>query len=102
MAPKQFTYFDYPEMSVHKVYSFDPIPKELTAAQAGHILGAQGQMWTDRHPAGNQIDAMMHPRSAALAEVLWSPQEGRDYEGLMRRLKTHVQRLAMLGVQYRP
>ena len=102
MAPKQFTYFDYPEMSVHKVYSFDPIPNELPAAEAGHILGAQGQMWTDRHPAENQIDAMVHPRSAALAEVLWSPREGRDYDGLMKRLKTHVQRLAMLGVQYRP
>ena len=101
MAPRQFTYFDYPDTPVSKVYSFDPVPKELTAEQATHILGGQGQMWTDNHPSEQAIDTLVYPRSAALAEVLWSSQPGRDYDGFMKRLQNHLVRLELLGVKYR-
>ena len=101
MAPRQFTYFDYPDTPVSKVYSFDPVPKELTDEQASHILGGQGQMWTDNHPSEPAIDALVYPRAAALAEVLWSPQAGRDYDGFMKHLQEHLVRLELLGVKYR-
>ena len=102
MAPKGWLYFDYPNVSVYQVYGFEPIPKELTAAQAVHVLGAQAQMWTDSHPSENAIDAMVYPRAAALAEVVWSPAASRDYDAFMVRLPAHVQRLAALGVKYKP
>jgi len=44
---------------------------------------------------------MTFPRQFALAEVVWSPKETRDYEGFLRRLKTNEQRLDQLGVKYR-
>ena len=102
MAPKQYTYLDYPLMSVYKISQLDPVPAELTAKEAGHILGAQGQMWTDGRPTEKGIDVMVHPRSAALAEVLWSPQIQGNYAELMHRLQAHVKRLDLLGVHYRP
>ena len=101
MTPKQFTYFDGPNMSVYKVYQFEPVPETLTPGQAAHILGGQGQMWTDLRPGERSIDMMIHPRSAVLAEVLWSPKGGRDYAGLMTRLSVHMQRLQQAGVPYR-
>jgi len=101
MAPRQFTYFDYPNTPVSKVYSFDPVPVELTYEQATHILGGQGQMWTDNHPTENAIDALVYPRSAALAEILWSPKAKVDYEGFMKRLQDHLVRLDVLSVKYR-
>ena len=44
MAPTAWTYFDYPDTPVEKVYSFEPVPKELSAAQGAHVLGGQVRM----------------------------------------------------------
>ena len=102
MAPTAWTYFDYPDTPVEKVYSFEPVPQELTAEQATHVLGAQAQMWTDTHPSEDRIDALVYPRAAALSEVVWSPAASRDYEGFVVRLQGHLPRLAALGVRYQP
>ena len=102
MAPTAWTYFDYPNTPVEKVYSFEPIPKELSPEQAVHVLGAQAQMWTDNHPSEERIDALVYPRAAALAEVVWSPAASRNYDGFVVRLKDHLPRLAALGVHYKP
>ena len=102
MAPTAWTYFDYPNTPVAKVYSFEPVPKELAGAQAAHILGAQAQMWTDRHPSEDNIDALVYPRAVALSEVVWSPAASRNYDGFLERLQGHLPRLAALGVRYKP
>ena len=100
MAPTAWTYFDYPNTPVEKVYGFEPVPKELDASQAAHVLGAQAQMWTDRHPSEERIDALVYPRAAALAEVVWSPVAGRNYAAFSLRLQQHLPRLTALGVRY--
>ena len=45
---------------------------------------------------------MVFPRLCALAEVLWTPRAQRDYIDFTRRLATHLERLAVLDVNYRP
>jgi len=102
MAPTEWTYFDYPNTTLQKVYGFEPVPKELSVEEGAHILGAQAQMWTDGHPSENQIDGLVYPRAAALAEVVWSPAEARDYSGFVARLRVHALRLAALGVHASP
>ena len=102
MAPTAWTYFDYPDTPVEKVYGFEPLPNELTAGQAAHVLGAQAQMWTDNHPSEDRIEALVYPRAAALAEVVWSPFASRDYNAFVVRLHGHLPRLAALGVHYKP
>jgi hexosaminidase len=102
MAPAHWTYFDYPSTTVEKVYSFEPVPPGLSASQAVHVLGAQAQMWTDGHPTEERIETLVYPRAAALAEVVWSPATGRDYDGFMKRLQIHVTRLTAQGVRLGP
>lgn len=102
MAPTEWTYFDYPDTPLDKVYSFEPVTAELNEAQATHVLGAQAQMWTDNHPSESQIDALVYPRAVALSEVVWSPKEERNYEAFEARLRQHLPRLAALGVRYKP
>jgi len=102
MAPTAWTYFDYPNTPVEKVYGFEPVPKELSAGQAAHVLGAQAQMWTDHHPSEDRIDALVYPRAAALAEAVWSPAASRNYDAFVVRLQSHLPRLAALGVHYTP
>ena len=50
MAPTSHLYFDYPQTTVETVYSFEPIPKELTAEQARHVLGARRRCGATRIP----------------------------------------------------
>ncbi len=100
MALTSHLYFDYPETTtpLEKVYSFEPLPPELTAEAAAHILGAQAQMWTDNHPTEPEIERLVYPRACAVSEVVWSPVASRDYPGFTQRLAVHAQRLAALGI----
>ena len=66
------------------------------------MLGAQGQLWTEYIPDPKRAEYMVFPRLCALAEVLWTLREARDYTDFTRRLATHLERLAALDVNYRP
>ncbi len=84
------------------MYSFEPVPPALTADEARYVLGAQGQLWTEYIPDPKRAEYMVFPRACALAEVLWTPRAGRDFADFTRRLATHLARLAILDVNYRP
>ena len=84
-----------------KVYSYEPVPAELTAEEGRHVLGAQGNVWTEYMKTRDHVLYMAWPRAAALAEVVWTPKEQRDYADFTRRLGEHFRRLDMLGITYR-
>jgi hexosaminidase len=83
------------------VYQFEPVPDSLTAGEATHVLGAQANMWTEYVPSDARLEYMVYPRALALAEVVWSPREGRDWAGFAARLPAELQALSRLGVSYR-
>ena len=114
MAPQKPTYLDHSQTelpteppgigghnSLEDVYGYEPVPKELSAKEAKHVLGSQGQLWTEYMPDPKRVEYMAWPRLIALAEVLWSPRETRDWADFERRLATHLERLAILDVNYR-
>jgi hexosaminidase len=84
------------------VYAYEPVPDELTPAEARHILGAQANVWTEYMPTESHVEYMVFPRMFALAEVAWSARDRRDYGGFLERLPWHFARLGALGVSYRP
>ena len=83
------------------VYSYEPVPAALTDAEARHVLGSQGQVWTEYIPDPKRVEYMAFPRACALAEVLWTPKAERDYADFTARLATHLERLRVLDVNYR-
>jgi hexosaminidase len=101
MSPTSHCYLDYSHgrISIEKIYSFEPVPQELTAEQAVHILGGEGNMWTEHAPQ-ELVDYRVYPRLTALAEVLWSPKEQRSWQDFSQRLDSHYRRLDVLGVDY--
>lgn len=114
MAPTTYTYFDYYQadkskeplaiggmLPLKKVYSYNPIPKALTPEEAKHVLGAQGQIWTEYIPGPKQAEYMTYPRACALAEVIWTPHERKNYDDFLKRMKVHTKRLDALDVNYR-
>ena len=115
MSPTKFCYLDYFQSTNHaaeppaiggylplrKVYSFDPLPEKLEPQYQSHILGAQGNLWTEYVPNFKHAQYMIFPRLCALAEVAWSPQAARNWDDFTRRLQTQFQRFDQLGVNYR-
>lgn len=112
MSPTSHCYFDYhqdreggPEaiggyIPLEKVYAFEPVPPELSKKEARHILGGQGNVWTEYMNDPARVEYMAFPRLCAMAEVLWSPPKGRDYADFTRRMAGHYGRLDALAVNY--
>lgn len=115
MAPTTHTYLDYYQsqepgelpaiggnLPLETVYSFEPIPADLTADESRHVLGTQAQIWTEYLPTPGHVEYMAFPRLIALAEVAWSPKERKDYPDFLARLSVHEERLQLLKVNFRP
>ena len=76
------------------------MPKELNADEAKFILGGQGNVWTEYMKTPAAVEYMAFPRMLAMAEVLWSQPENKDYADFRRRLASHLVRLDKQGVKY--
>jgi hexosaminidase len=116
MTPLTHLYFDYRQstepgelgatytrrtIDLERVYSFEPIPEELTPAEARHILGAQANVWTEQLKTPADVEYMVLPRMLALAEVVWSPADTRDWTAFRRRVRAHYPLFDALGHNYR-
>jgi len=102
MSPTDFCYFDasYAGQPTEHVYQFDPVPPGATAEQAAHVLGGQANVWCERIPTPERVEYQIWPRMAAMAEVLWSPKEGRNLDEFEGRLAVLINRLDLMGVNY--
>jgi hexosaminidase len=115
MAPQRYTYLDHYASRdtvnepiaiggftpLDTVYSYDPVPSELTPAEAKHILGTQAQLWTEYMKDPKKVEYMAFPRLAALAEAAWTARDRKDLADFHGRLATHLERLDALDVNYR-
>ncbi len=82
-------------------YSNDPLPEnsELTSEEKKLILGGEATMWAEL-VTPETVDSRIWPRTAAIAERLWSPSGIRDIDDMYRRLETISFRLEELGLTH--
>lgn len=99
MAPSQFCYFDYYQsedkqnepfaiggyVPVSKVYQVDPYDG-LNEQERKTVLGLQANLWMEYIPTMDQVEYMVLPRMAALAESAWS-YDRRDYSDFLIRMR---------------
>jgi hexosaminidase len=80
-------------------YRVDPLPanSDLTPEQAARILGGEACMWSE-YVDGRTIDSRIWPRTAAIAERLWSPRTVNNIDDMYRRLWVESLRLEGLGL----
>lgn len=113
MTPAAYMYFDYyqgdpkiePEaiggfVPIEKVYNYEPVPNELTASEAKHILGAQANLWTEYVSTTDHVEYMEYPRAIALAEVNWSDKKKRNWANFQQRMQGQYRYLQQLNVNY--
>jgi hexosaminidase len=84
-----------------KHYMVDPLPQttDLTPEQQARILGGEACMWMEQ-TSPVDIDSRVWPRTAAVAERLWSPRELNDGDDMYRRLNVESLRLEAFGLTH--
>ena len=116
MTPTSNTYFDYYQsadtlaeplaiggfLPLDSVYVYEPIPPALDSVQARHVLGTQGQIWTEYDTTPKDVEYQVFPRLVALGEVAWTPRDQKNIADFRTRLERHLKRLGILDVNYRP
>ena len=113
MTPNTYAYLDYYQcepageplaiggyLPLEKVYSFDPLPEELTPEEQKHILGFQGNVWTEYISTPEHMQYMAFPRAFAIAETGWTPDRLKDFEDFKARLEVLKKRYDAIGINY--
>ncbi len=111
MSPTDFAYIDYMQgdasieppvystLRLKKAYQFEPLPEGVDFKL---IKGGQANLWTEQVYNTRHLQYMTWPRAFAIAEVLWSSKEKRNWEYFSKRVESHFRRLDMAGVKYAP
>jgi len=85
-----------------KIYSYNPIPAELTSDQQKYIMGVQANLWTEYIPTENKVEYMILPRILALSEVAWTPLANKNYTDFAdTRLPGHLAWFDKNNLDYR-
>ncbi len=113
MSPGSHCYFDHYQSknsgepiafggftSLEKIYSFEPIPEDLSLQESKLILGAQANLWTEYIPNMKQLEYMTFPRALALSQVLWSVSKPSYKEFQETLIKKHLFILKQKDVNY--
>jgi len=87
-------------VSVADIYNYEPVPAELDAKQARHILGAQANLWSEYMDTPQRIEHAAFPRAAALAEALWSPRASKHLADFAARLPAQYARYRALDIAF--
>ncbi|WP_246168832.1 beta-N-acetylhexosaminidase [Rudanella paleaurantiibacter] len=113
MTPGNFCYLDHYQADaktqpiaiggftpVEESYGYEPTPETLTPDEAKHIIGVQGNVWTEYMRTPEYVEYMVWPRAIALAEVGWTPKDRKNIDDFLQRLAVHKKRLDYLNVNY--
>lgn len=116
LTPSYGFYLDYPQTSredslaadwggvttVRKVYEYNPPLAKLSEEQAILVIGGQANLWTEYMSNPSKVEYMMLPRLSAVSEVLWSPQDKRNWDDFKTRMESQYKRYKLWGVTYNP
>jgi hexosaminidase len=87
-------------VTLEKVYSFDPIPEGFSNEDARFIIGSEGCAWSEYIPNIKTLEYQVFPRACAMSEVLWTPVEKKDFSNFKLRMETEFKRLKRYQINY--
>lgn len=65
-----------------------------------NILGVEAPLWTETISTMDEIEYMVFPRLAGIAEIGWSPEKGRNWDEYKMRLAKHAPRMKAMEIDY--
>ncbi len=88
-------------VTMPKLYGYEPYT-DIPESDRHHILGVQGNLWTEFIATNEYLEYMLLPRLMALSEVQWCAPENKDYDRFIKSLESHeLPILDILGYNYR-
>lgn len=82
---------------LEKTYGFEPVPDEIRGTnKEKHIIGVQGNLWTEMMETPSHAEYMIWPRALAIAEIGWS-QAHDDYADFRRRASAATEQMKTQG-----
>lgn len=82
------------------VYDYEPIQPDWDPKVAANLIGVQGCMWTEFCYSAEDVEYLLFPRLAAVAEIAWSGKDRKDWPGFLKRLDVLTQHYDYLGVNH--
>lgn len=116
MSPNAYLYFDYIQGDreqeplaigwgcnpIEKVYAYEPVPEGLSPEAENRIIGVEAPLWTEHMETYRKVEYMLFPRLMALAELAWTPKDGKDSRNFFEeRLPVHLGWLDNTDIIYR-
>lgn len=113
MAPQKWMYMDRFQgdhtlqpvtiggrTTLKKLYDYEPVPEKIAEDKKHHILGAQVNIWNEYKYTEAGMEHDIYPRVIALAELVWTSKEKKDYKDFERRIDNQRVRLDMYDINY--
>ncbi|MBK8112836.1 MAG: family 20 glycosylhydrolase [Saprospiraceae bacterium] len=111
MTPTDHCYLDYCQtkfaneplsiggyLPLEKVYRYNPVPSDLDSSLHHHILGTQGNVWTEYLPNEQRVWYQVLPRMLAIAENGWTYLDKKNLSHFLERLNTHFPYWQSMGL----
>lgn len=113
MTPAKYTYLDLKQGSddlepnlgyaysfLKDTYNFKIVSDSLSPEQGKHIMGLQGNLWTESINDWEKLTYMTFPRLYAVAENGWSGENRKDWNSFTNRLRTQFNRWDRKNIRY--
>jgi len=111
MSPTTYAYIDYMQgdvmieppvyatLRLSRSYEFEPVPDGVDPK---FIKGGQANLWTEQIYNMRHLRYMVWPRAFAIAEVLWSPKNKRNWNNFYKKVEEHFARFDAAQKKYAP
>lgn len=113
MTPNDFVYLDHYQGAVEvepisiggyttleETYSYEPVPEGIAEDKQKHVIGSQGNVWTEYMYTGDIVEYRTYPRMLAIAEYTWTPKNMKNYPDFARRINNAYVRMDMHNINY--
>lgn len=92
------TYFG--NNTLKDVYQYEPVQKNWKPEYASLLMGVQASLWTEFCNRPEDVDYLVFPRLAALAEVGWSRPEQKNWDLFLKAMDRYNEHLDVKGIGY--
>ena len=111
MTPSPYMYLDYyqedPEtapitiggyVTLKMTYNYNPVEDSADELVKKHIIGVQGNAWTEYMQTDDRRDYQIFPKLTAISETAWTEDKNKNWTDYCKRLEEEYARMDILGV----
>lgn len=112
MTPGAFVYLDHyqedPEIApvtiggyntLKKTYGYNPVPDDADELLKEHIIGVQGNIWTEYMQNDERRDYQAFPRAVAIAETGWTQKHIKNWDSFRQRMVEDFKRMDIMDIK---